>query len=77
MGQGLFILLSFFSPLVGWLLLGVLNGVLVGWDFFFFAPWIAGVSSVTAALIAAISTFFMPHVHDDKPPTGRSLDELF
>lgn len=76
-GKGMFILLSFLSPLVGWLLLGALNGVLVGWDFFFFAPWIAGVSSVTAVLIGALSTFLMPRAHEDEPPAGHSLDELF
>lgn len=59
-GKGAFVALSFLSPLVGWMLLGLVNGVVVGWDFFFGFPWIAAVASVSAIVIAAVSSLFMP-----------------
>jgi hypothetical protein len=69
-GKALFILLSFLSPLLGWLLVGVIDGVIAGWDFFFGFPWIAAAAGIAAALIAAVSTLFMP-----PPPSGGSTSE--
>jgi hypothetical protein len=75
-GKALFILLSFLSPLVGWILFGIVNGVLVGWEFFFGAPLIAGVSSVVALLVGAVATFFMPSTRLDDHLEDGGLDSL-
>lgn len=75
-GKGLFILLSFLSPLAGWLLYGAANGVLVGWDFFFGYCLIAVVASVTSTLIAAVAAFFMPEAMDSGSRASHSSGEL-
>jgi len=75
-GKALFILLSFLSPLVGWILFGIVNGILVGWDFFFGAPLIGGVSSVVALLIGTLATFFMPSTRLEEHPAGDGMDIL-
>lgn len=80
-GKGLFILLSLISPLVGWLLFGLVNGVLVSWDFFFGFPGIAAVAAAASVIIAAIATLFMPAAQADTggrrhPIEDASVSEL-
>jgi MFS family permease len=75
-GKALFLLTSFLSPLVGWVLFGAVNGLLVGWDFFFGFPVIAGVSSVIALVVAALATFFMPSKRLDEDAAGDGSDIL-
>jgi hypothetical protein len=59
-GKGLFIALSVVSPIAGWLLLGILNGLLVSWYFFFGFPMTAAASGVLSGIVATLATFFMP-----------------
>lgn len=59
-GKGLFIAMSVVSPIVGWILFGVINGLLFTWIFFFGYPLIGAASGVMAGIVAALATFFMP-----------------
>lgn len=59
-GKGLIIAMSVVSPFVGWILFGVINGLLSTWIFFFGYPLIGATSGVMAGIVAALATFFMP-----------------
>lgn len=69
-GNGLFIVLGVVSAVVGWLLLGIINGLLVGWTFFFGFPLIAAVSGVITGIVATVAMFFVP---DSDPPEDDAL----
>lgn len=75
-GKGLFIVLGVVSAILGWLLLGILNGLLVGWIFFFGFPLIAAVSGVFTGIISTIAMFFAPDSRsseDDALSTENAL----
>ncbi|MHC2999566.1 hypothetical protein [Microbacterium sp. HJ5] len=59
-GKGLFVLLTFLSTWLGWLLLSSVEHLPVGWEFLFDIPWLPAVLTIGATLIAAVATFFMP-----------------
>lgn len=65
-GKILFIILSVLSPIAGWLLLGIINGLLVSWYFFFGFPLIAIVSGIASGIIATFATFFLPRSDPDE-----------
>lgn len=73
-GRGLFVLLSVLSAVAGWLVLGVLNGLLVSWNFFFGFPFIAGVAGVMTGIVSAIAMFIVSASRrvDDE---GQSVDD--
>lgn len=75
-GQALLVLLSFVGPVVGWLLFGAASGLLVGWTFFFGFPLIAGVAGITAVLIAAFATFFLPSADSHAAGPAATEDPL-
>lgn len=64
-----FVALSVASPLIGWVLLGLLSGLVAGWSYVFFAPLIAVVSATTAGIIAAFAMIFIS-------PDGREDEHL-
>lgn len=73
-GKGLFVLLTFVSPLLGWLLLGAVRGMLPG--VLFEVPWLAVVLTVGATVIAAIATFFVPDSSPSTSPGDAEATEL-
>ncbi|MFT4230316.1 MAG: hypothetical protein QM602_08515 [Microbacterium sp.] len=75
-GKVLFISLSVVSPIVGWLVVGVLNGVLFSWIFFFGFPMIAVVSGVMAGIVAALAMFFVPQSEVSEEETLSTDDHL-
>ncbi len=75
-GKGLFIVLSFLSPLAGWALLQYTQPVLVGWEFLFDLPWMPALLSVGAGVVAAFATFFMPSSKQNKPSEGDAVAAL-
>ncbi|GAA2952509.1 hypothetical protein [Microbacterium schleiferi] len=75
-GKALFVLFSVASPVVGWLLLGILNGLLVSWLFFFGFPLIAVVSGTFAGIVAALAMFFVPQADAPKEDADSTDDPL-
>ncbi|MDZ4236279.1 MAG: hypothetical protein U1C73_21580, partial [Dietzia sp.] len=75
-GKALFVIFSVVSPVVGWLLLGVLNGLVVSWLFFFGFPLIAVVSGTLAGIVAAIAMFFVPQADAPKEDSVSTDDPL-
>lgn len=75
-GKALFVLLSVASSVVGWLLLGVLNGLLASWLFFFGFPLIAVISGTFAGIVAALAMFFVPEADAPKQDIAPTDDPL-
>jgi MFS family permease len=74
--RGLFITLSVVSPVAGWLGLGIVNGLLVSWIFFFGFPLIAAVSGVMAGIVATVSMFFIPQPETPEEDTASTDNPL-
>lgn len=77
-GKILFIILSVLSPIAGLMLLGIINGLLVNWHFFFAVPLIAIIAGVVSGIIATFAMLFLPQPDSDEE-TGPvdALSRLF
>ena len=75
LGKGLFIVLSVVSAAGGWLLYGVLTGLLGSWHFFFGYPVIAAVAGTMSGVVAALAMFFVPQPETSKDEVS-SADKL-